>query len=310
MTKKGLVYCSTGDNFLVKSNGKFYNCKLKGKFRIKGIKSTNPVVVGDMVLFNLETKKDAIGIITSIENRQNYILRKSVKLSKLTHIIAANIDQVFLMITLKEPKTLTPFIDRFLITAQAYRINVILIFNKTDLYNKNEYDLMQELILLYENIGYECYQTVATNKNTLDEVRLKLYGRVSMFNGHSGVGKSTLINAFFPNLNLNTASVSKLYQQGKHTTTYTEMFDLDDSSKIIDTPGIKGFGLVDIQKEELSGFFLEFAKLKGLCKYKDCMHVNEPYCAVKKSIMDGFISPSRYKSYLQILSEDTNYRER
>ena len=307
MIKKGIVYCTTGSIHRIKSEGQFYDCRIKGKFRIKGIKSTKPLAVGDKVSFVIEPKKDAEGIITSIETRQNYIIRKSVNLSKQTHIIAANIDQVFLMITLKTPQTFPAFIDRFLVTAQAYEIDVVLLFNKIDIYNKEELNAMTSLKGVYQKIGYECHEVVATDSKTLDIIDSKMKGKVSMFCGHSGVGKSTLVNALSPGLNLKTGMVSKQNQQGQHTTTFAEMFDLG-ASRIIDTPGIKGFGIVGIKPEELSGYFIEFAILKGGCKFNNCLHTSEPNCAIKEAIEEGEIAPSRYKSYLQLLKEDSLYR--
>ena len=307
MIKKGIVYCTTGSIHRIKSEGQFYDCRIKGKFRIKGIKSTNPLAVGDKVSFVIEPKKDAEGIITSIETRQNYIVRKSVNLSKQIHIIAANIDQVFLMITLKTPQTFPAFIDRFLVTAQAYEINVVLLFNKIDIYNKEELNAMTNLKGVYQKIGYECHEVVATDSKTLDIIDSKMKGKVSMFCGHSGVGKSTLVNALSPGLKLKTGMVSKQNQQGQHTTTFAEMFDLG-ASRIIDTPGIKGFGLVGIKPKELSGYFIEFAMLKGGCKFNNCLHTTEPNCAIKEAIEEGEIAHSRYKSYLQLLEEDSLYR--
>ena len=307
MIKKGIVYCSTGSVHRVKSEGQFYDCIIKGKFRIKGIKSTNPLAVGDKVFFTTEPKKEAKGIITSIETRQNYIIRKSVNLSKQTHIIAANIDQVFLMITLKNPKTFPAFIDRFLVTALAYEINVVLLFNKIDIYNKLELRTMRDLKGVYQKIGYECHELVATDSKNIEIIYSKMKGKVSMFCGHSGVGKSTLVNAISPSLDLKTGRVSQQSRQGQHTTTFAEMFDLG-ASRIIDTPGIKGFGIVGIKPEELSGYFMEFAILKGGCKFNNCLHTSEPDCAIKEAIEQGEISASRYKSYLQLLEEDSLYR--
>ena len=307
MIKKGIVYCSTGSIHRVKSEGQFYDCRIKGKFRIKGIKSTNPLAVGDKVYFIIEPKKEAKGIITSIETRQNYIIRRSVNLSKQTHIIAANIDQVFLMITLKNPKTFPAFIDRFLVTALAYEINVVLLFNKIDIYNKLELRIMRNLKGVYQKIGYECHEVIATDSKNLKIIYSRMKGKVSMFCGHSGVGKSTLVNAISPGLDLKTGRVSQQNQQGQHTTTFAEMFDLG-SSRIIDTPGIKGFGIVGIKPEELSGYFMEFALLKGDCKFNNCLHTSEPNCAIKEAIEQGEISASRYKSYLQLLKEDSLYR--
>ncbi len=309
MIQKGIVYCSTGSHYRVKSDGVFYDCRIKGKFRIKGIKSTNPVAVGDRVLFDRESdgvKKT--GVITEIESRQNYIVRKSVNLSKQIHIIASNIDQVLLMITLKSPPTLPAFIDRFLVTAKAYEIKTVLVFNKIDLYTSQELKDMRSLKLIYEKIGYDCYEVVAKEVHSLVEIQRTMTQKVSVFSGHSGVGKSTLLNSLSPDLDLKTANVSVQHEQGQHTTTFAEMFDLEGGAKIIDTPGIKGFGVVDIQKEDLSGYFVEFSVLKEKCKFNNCLHTNEPQCAVKAELEAGEIAQSRYKSYLQLLEDDTLYR--
>ncbi|MGA0374510.1 MAG: ribosome small subunit-dependent GTPase A [Flavobacteriaceae bacterium] len=309
MIKKGIVYSSTGSHYRVESDGQFYDCRIKGKFRIKGIKSTNPIAVGDRVVFTIEFEKPKkTGLITEIEVRQNYIVRKSVKLSKQIHIIAANIDQVFLMITLKTPPTFPAFIDRFLVTAKAYEIKTVLVFNKIDLYNSKELVEMRSLKNVYEKIGYDCHEVVATDAGTLGNIQKTMTQKVNMFSGHSGVGKSTLINTLSPGLDLKTANVSAQHEQGQHTTTFAEMFDLEGGAKIIDTPGIKGFGVVDIQREELSGYFVEFSALKEQCKFNNCMHINEPQCAVKAASEKGEIAQSRYKSYLQLLEDDLLYR--
>lgn len=309
MIKKGIVYCSTGSHYRIKSEGQFFDCRIKGKFRIKGIKSTNPVAVGDKVVFETKDEAEANeGVITEIEVRQNYIIRKSVNLSKQIHIIASNIDQVFLMITLNTPPTFPAFIDRFLVTAQAYDINVVLVFNKMDLYSAEALTEIRILKSIYEKIGYECYEVIATDVSTLDVLQKKMIDKVSMFAGHSGVGKSTLVNTLAPNLDLKTGHISEQHQQGQHTTTFAEMFDLASNIKIIDTPGIKGFGVVDIQKDELSGYFREFSELKPHCKFNNCMHTQEPHCAVKSALEAGEIAQSRYKSYLQLLEDDTLYR--
>ena len=305
MIKKGVVYCSTGSHYRVKSEGQFYDCRIKGKFRIHGIKSTNPVAVGDKVTFQIES---GAGVITAIEPRQNYIVRKSVNLSKQIHIIASNIDQVFLMITLKTPPTFPAFIDRFLVTAEAYEINTVLVFNKIDLYSAEELEEMRALKSVYQKIGYNCHEVVSTDLSTLGAIQDKMAGKVSMFSGHSGVGKSTLVNTLAPSLDLKTGRISIQHQQGQHTTTFAEMFDLEAEAKIIDTPGIKGFGLVDIEKEELSGYFVEFSFLKENCKFNNCRHTNEPQCAIKTALEQGEIAPSRYKSYLQLLEDDPLYR--
>ena len=249
----GVVYKSTGSRYTVKiQDGSYVKCRIKGKFRIQGIKSTNPVVVGDIVEFHLETIGDeTIGIINAIHDRKNYIIRKSVKLSKRTHIIAANLDQVFLLITLNNPPTFTTFIDRFLVTAEAYSIKTILLFNKMDTYNEDELEKIRALVKVYENIGYNCICISALTGKNIAEVKALMSGKVSLFSGHSGVGKSTLLNTLEPRLALRTSAISEQHSQGQHTTTFAEMFDLGDDTRIIDTPGIKGFGMVAMDEEEL-----------------------------------------------------------
>ncbi|MEQ6123195.1 ribosome small subunit-dependent GTPase A [Pseudotenacibaculum sp. MALMAid0570] len=307
----GTVYKSTGSWYWVKSDTEhLHKCRIKGKFRIKGIKSTNPIAVGDEVDFELETIGDEeVGIITKIHERKNYIVRKSVNLSKQTHIIASNIDQVFLLVTINNPPTLTTFIDRFLATAEAYSIEVILVFNKIDTYAIEERAEILYLKDIYEPIGYKCIEVSSIEKTNVDEVKDLMKGKVSMFSGHSGVGKTTLINAIEPGLDLKTKEISEQHKQGQHTTTFAEMFDLSFGAKIIDTPGIKGFGVVDMDKEELGDYFPEFFALKEHCKFNNCIHVNEPQCAVKEALDEEEVSWSRYKSYLQILEgEEEHYR--
>lgn len=307
----GIVYKSTGSWYFVKSEeGDLYQCRIKGKFRIKGIKSTNPIAVGDSVEFDIETKGDEeIGVIKLIHERTNYIVRKSVNLSKQTQIIASNIDLAFLLITINNPPTLTTFIDRFLVTAQAYSIKVILVFNKIDSYKEEEKGEIAYLKDIYETIGYTCVEVSAIKNINLDTIKNLMKGKTSLFSGHSGVGKTTLLNALEPGLNLKTKQISNQHQQGQHTTTFAEMFDLSFNAKIIDTPGIKGFGVVAIDKEELGDYFTEFFALKSACKFHNCIHVNEPQCAVKEALEDEKVSWSRYKSYLQILEgEEENYR--
>jgi ribosome biogenesis GTPase len=311
----GIVYKSTGSWYWVKSEtgpeaSGLHKCRIKGKFRIKGIKSTNPIAVGDEVDFQLETIGDEeVGVITKIHERRNYIVRKSVNLSKQTHIIASNIDQVFLLITINNPPTLTTFIDRFLVTAEAYSIKAILVFNKIDTYEIEERAEILYLRDIYEDIGYECIEVSSTEKTNIDRVKELMKDKVSMFSGHSGVGKTTLVNAIEPGLNLKTKAISEQHRQGQHTTTFAEMFDLSFGAKIIDTPGIKGFGVVDMSKEELGDYFPEFFALKQYCKFNNCIHVNEPQCAVKHALEEEIISWSRYKSYLQILEgEEEHYR--
>ncbi|RAV29881.1 ribosome small subunit-dependent GTPase A [Sinomicrobium soli] len=307
----GTVYKSTGSWYTVKTeDAQTYDCRIKGKFRIRGIRSTNPVAVGDVVDFEPETGVEGnTGIITHIHDRKNYIVRKSVNLSRQKHIIASNIDQVFLLVTLKNPVTLTTFIDRFLVTAEAYDIRAILLFNKSDQYDREEFLEVKYLADMYRNIGYECLGVSAlTGKNT-DRLKAYMKDKVSVFSGHSGVGKSTLINAVEPGLGLKTAEISEQHRQGQHTTTFAEMFDLSFGARIIDTPGIKGFGIIDMEKEELGDYFPEFFALKSGCRFNNCLHVEEPHCAVKQALEDGEISWSRYKSYLQILEgEEENYR--
>ena len=307
--KKGIVYRSTGSWYTVHSEGIFYDCRIKGKLRLKGIKSTNPVAVGDHVLFEVDRHATSPeGNITQIEERKNYIVRKSVNLSKQTHIIASNIDQVFLIITLNNPPTFPAFVDRFLVTAEAYQISAILLFNKIDSYKDFELKEVKEFQKIYQDIGYTTFNISATKGIEIETVKSIMQDKVSMFSGHSGVGKSTLVNAISPDLNIKTAAISKQHQQGMHTTTYAEMFALTKGIKIIDTPGIKGFGVVDMKPEEIGNYFPEFHKRKNKCKFHNCLHHNEPKCAIIEAVEAGKISSSRYTSYLQMLEDDTLYR--
>ena len=299
----GTVYKSTGSWYLVKQErGDFLECRIKGKLRLKGIKSTNPIAVGDMVEYDLENETE--GVITDIMPRNNYIVRKSVNLSKQTHIIASNIDLVFLLVTFKNPITTTSFIDRFLVTAQAYQIETILVFNKIDTYDEESNDEMLYFRYIYESVGYKTISVSALQKEGIDALKSLMVGKTCIFSGHSGVGKSTLVNALDANLNLKTASISLSHQQGQHTTTFAQMYDLDFGTRIIDTPGIRGFGIVDIELEELSNFFPEFFKLKNQCKFNNCLHKNEPNCAIKKALEKDELPWSRYNSYLQMLEGD------
>ena len=307
----GIVYKSTGSWYIVKNElGAIYECRIKGKFRLKGIKSTNPIAVGDIVDFELETNNDQVsGVIHKIHDRKNYIIRKSVNLSKQTHIIATNIDQVFLLITINNPPTLTSFIDRFLVTTQAYSIKTILVFNKVDTYDEETLMEVKFLAHTYRKIGYECIEISASTGQNVEKIKTMMKDKVSMFAGHSGVGKSTLVNAIEPNLDLKTKAISVQHSQGQHTTTFAEMFDLSFGAKIIDTPGIKGFGIVDMDKEEIGDYFPEFFKLKQDCKFNNCLHVEEPKCAVKDALENDEIAFSRYRSYLQMLEgDDEHYR--
>ena len=307
----GLVYKSTGSWYIVKTlNGDTYNCRIKGKFRLKGIKSTNPIAVGDIVDFELETTNDEVsGIIHRIHERKNYVIRKSVNLSKQTHIIASNVDQLFLLVTINNPPTFTSFIDRFLVSSEAYSIKTILLFNKIDTYDEDTLLEVKYLAALYRKIGYECIGISAKTGKNIDKVKQLMVDKVSIFTGHSGVGKSTLINAIEPGLDLKTKEISNQHQQGQHTTTFAEMFDLSFDARIIDTPGIKGFGVVDMEKEEVGDYFPEFFRLKQDCKFNNCLHIHEPKCAIKAALDRDEISFSRYRSYLQILEgEEEHYR--
>lgn len=277
---------------------------------MKGIKSTNPIAVGDVVDFELDESTDEVaGIIHHIHDRKNYIVRKSVNLSKQTHIIASNIDIVFLLVTINNPPTTTSFIDRFLVTAEAYGIEAVIIFNKIDTYDEATLDEQLYLQYVYSNIGYKCLRISAAEGKGIEELKEMMKGKVSMFSGHSGVGKSTLVNALEPSLNLKTKQISDQHQQGQHTTTFAEMYDLSFGAHIIDTPGIRGFGIVDMEKQEIGDYFPEFFALKEQCKFNNCLHKEEPHCAVKEALDNDEIAWSRYKSYIQILEgEDENYR--
>ena len=303
---KGLVYKSTGSWYSVKTeSGKIYDCKIKGKLRLKNINSTNPVVVGDIVEFVVEEHdQQKIGIIQKINDRRNYILRKSVNLSKQTHILASNIDLLLLVVTAKNPITTTSFIDRFLVSAEAYSIKTILVFNKCDIYDENDHILLNSMINIYDNIGYETLKTSTLSGIGIKKLKNKISNKTIMLGGHSGVGKTSLINVIDKTLNLKVGNISDQYLQGKHTTTYAELYDLDNGVKLIDTPGIKGFGLVNFNKEEIGDFFPEFLKLKSKCKFNNCMHLNEPKCYIKSKVDLEEISKSRYDSYIQIMNDD------
>jgi ribosome biogenesis GTPase len=308
----GLVYKSTGSWYTVKTTeGLIYECRIKGKFRMSGIKSTNPIAVGDYVDFELDNTSDKVyGIIHHIHERKNYIVRKSVNLSKQTHIIASNIDMVFLIVTINNPPTSTGFIDRFLVTAEAYGIEAVLLFNKIDTFDEQASDEQLYLEYIYKRVGYKTLKISSVDGTNLEQLKELMKNKVSMFSGHSGVGKSTLINALEPSLHLKTAVISEAHLQGQHTTTFAEMYDLSFDAKIIDTPGIRGFGLVDIENSQLSAYFPEFFKLKNDCKFNNCLHKEEPNCAVKNALDNDEIAWSRYRSYIQILEgDDSQYRK-
>jgi ribosome biogenesis GTPase len=306
---KGLVYKSTGSWYQVKSDeGKFYQCRIKGKLRLSGIRSTSPVAVGDRVGFDLDD--EAVGVIHTIDQRENYLVRKSVNLSKQLHIIGANIDLVFLVITLKNPETFTTFIDRFLVSAAAFGIETVLLFNKMDQYTEEELERVNELKVLYTSIGYQSLLCSTKSDQGMSELRNLMKDNTSIFSGHSGVGKSTLINTVAPELLLKIGEISEQHGQGQHTTTFAEMFDLSFGGRIIDSPGIRGFGIADINKEEIARYFKEFFKASENCKFNNCQHLSEPGCAVKSELEEGTIAESRYQSYLSmVLEEEGPYRQ-
>ena len=307
----GTVYKSTGSWYTVKSEkGDFIECRIKGKFRMKGIKSTNPIAVGDIVDFELDETSDKVtGTINKIHDRKNYIVRKSVNLSHHMHIIASNIDRVFLLVTVNNPPTTFNFIDRFLVTAEAYGIEAILVFNKIDTLDETTLDEQLYMQHVYQEIGYQCLRVSSTLMKGVNQLKELMIGKVSMFSGHSGVGKSTLVNAMEPSLHLKTTEISEQSKQGQHTTTFAEMYDLSFDARIIDTPGIKGFGMVDMDPAEISGYFPEFFKLQDQCKFNNCLHKEEPHCAIKNALEKDEIAWSRYRSYLKILEgDDEHYR--
>jgi len=306
----GIVYKSTGNLYLVHTDSKeVYKCSIKGKFRSLGIKSTNPIAVGDQVNFEIINKEDFTGVINKIEYRKNYIVRKSVNLSKFSHIIASNVDCCFLFVTPSNPLTSSIFIDRILVATKSFGINTVILFSKTDIYSKNDIKYINNLRNIYSKIGYKCVDVSVLKEINIDKIIEIMKHKISIFTGHSGVGKSSLLNLLDPALNIRTAKVSKQNEQGKHTTTYAEMYDLNFGGRIIDSPGIKGFGLIDIEKNELGGYFSEFRLLQNDCKFNDCLHEKEPKCAVKEAVLNGLISESRYKSYLSLLvNENKSFR--
>ena len=306
---KGLVIRNTGSWYQVKTDdGRLIDCKIKGNFRLKGIRSTNPVAVGDRVVIDIN--REGTAFITQIEERRNYVIRRSSNLSKQSHILAANLDQALLIVTVNYPETSTVFIDRFLATAEAYRIPVRIIINKVDRYDEADLRYTDALIHLYEGIGYPCYKVSALTGEGIDEVRSLLKGKVSLLSGNSGVGKSTLINAILPGLNLKTGEISDAHGTGMHTTTFSEMFELPQGGYIIDTPGVKGFGTIDFKEEEVAHYFPEIFRISADCKFNNCTHRHEPGCAVLAALANHHISESRYHSYLSILedNEEGKYR--
>ncbi len=309
---QGTVLKSTGSWYQVKTDdGEVHSCRIVGKLRLRGIKTTNPVAVGDVVDFEIEEGVNT-GVIKEIHDRKNYIIRKSVNLSKQTQIIASNLDQAILIVTLDFPKTFPRFIDRFLATAEAYNIPGVVVFNKVDLYNEAVMDELEFYTYVYQDAGYKVLHTSVPGKLGLEDLKAVLKDKTSLLSGHSGVGKSTLVNTIEPRLNLKTSAISKSHDQGQHTTTFAEMFDLSFGGQIIDTPGIRGFGLVDMEKEEIGDYFPEIFALKGDCKFNNCLHIEEPGCAVKVAVDEGKLAYTRYDSYANFVlgtDDEENFRK-
>lgn len=305
----GLVIKNTGSWYIVKTDdNRVIECKIKGNFRLRGFRSTNPIAVGDRV--QIITNQENTAFICEIEDRKNYIIRRSSNLSKQSHILAANLDQSMLVVTINYPKTSTTFIDRFLASAEAYRVPVKLIFNKTDLYDEDDLHYLDSLINLYTTIGYACFKVSAEKGDGIETIKKELEGNITLFSGHSGVGKSTLINTILPGFKIKTGEISSYHKTGMHTTTFSEMFPVDGGGYIIDTPGIKGFGTFDMEDEEIGHYFPEIFKASNNCKYNNCTHQQEPGCAVREAVENHFISESRYTSYLSMLEdkEEGKYR--
>lgn len=299
---QGTVVKSSGSVYGVRAmDGSLIECRVKGNFRLKGIRSTNPVAVGDHVRYDV--RDDGTAYIVEILERKNYIVRKASNLSKQSHILAANLDLCFLIVTISHPATATTFIDRFLAAAEAYRVPVVLVFNKIDIYDSAEREELEYLTALYSSIGYPCMHTSATGNVGIDALKEMMRGKVSLLAGNSGVGKSSLVNAIAPEIAARVGEISKTHDTGMHTTTYTEMFEFMPQSYIVDTPGVKGFGTYDMEVEEISHYFVEFFDLSKDCRYGNCTHTHEPGCAVLEALADGRLAPSRYQSYLSMLED-------
>lgn len=307
--EEGIVIKNTGNLYLVRTDdNEDFSSTAKGRFRLQGIRSTSPVVVGDRV--KIEVQQDGSSYITEIFDRKNYIVRKASKLSKHSHILAANIDLALLCVTIKSPETTTIFIDRFLVTAEAYRVPVYLVFNKIDLYDEEDMEYVEALIYLYETIGYKCIKASCVTKQGIGEIDSLVNGKITLFAGHSGVGKSSIINDLQSESKQKVGDISEYHDMGMHTTTFSEMIELDNGGYVIDTPGIKGFGTIDMSAEEVSHYFPEIFKISSKCRFNNCMHLNEPECAVLEAVDSHFISESRYNSYMNILEDlnDEKYR--
>lgn len=312
----GLVIRNTGYSYTVKSDaGDVFECKVKGNFRIRGIRTTNPVAIGDRVTFTPQEVSGDIeqahqGLITELDDRKNYIIRKSTNLSKQSHIIAANIDRCFLIVTIKQPETPLQFIDRFLASAEAYNVPVTLVFNKIDLVTDEWKDYLDGVVNLYETIGYECRKISAKTGEGVEELHNELNGSTTLLSGNSGVGKSTLINMLYPHLSLKTSEISDAYETGKHTTTFSEMYEVGNNGYIIDTPGIKGFGTFNMKREEVGHYFKEIFRYSADCRFNNCTHTHEPHCAVREAVERHDISESRYNSYLSMLEDENEDKYR
>lgn len=304
---KGTVVKSTGSWYQVRTeDGLYLPCRIKGKFRLDGIKHTNPIAVGDKVAYELEANNET-GVIHQIEERKNYIIRKASNMSKQTHIIASNIDQALLVASLVQPQTSLGFIDRFLMTAEAYHIPTILIFNKSDLYEGPLKEILEDTISIYQEIGYTCFDTSVISGTNTALLKELLTNKTTLVSGHSGVGKSSLLNSISPGLQLKVGDISNFSQKGMHTTTFAEMFELSFGGSIIDTPGIKEFGIVDFDEREISHYFIEMRAYIGACRFNNCKHLNEPNCAVKEAVDHGEIRQERYESYVKILTKQDLY---
>ncbi len=307
MAVKGKVLKSTGKWYIVElEDGEIVNCRIRGKFRLDGLRTTNPVSVGDVVSLGDDIDEEGNRVIVGFDKRRNYIVRKSTNLSKQMQILAANIDRAYLIVTLKSPETHLAFIDRFLVSAESFRIPVTLLFNKTDLYSEDDQEYADALCHMYERIGYPCVQISATEKKNIDFLRDDVKGNQVMISGHSGVGKSTLINAIDSNLDIRTGEISRTHQQGQHTTTFAEMHKVATGGYIVDTPGIRAFGITELEKNVMSHYFPEMRARMSECKFNNCLHMNEPKCAIKEALELGEIDESRYATYMQLMEEDPN----
>jgi ribosome biogenesis GTPase len=306
---RGVVFKSTGSWYNVKAEDNlFYACRLRGKFKINDLKVTNPIAVGDYVEFIIDTSQPTQGIIEEILPRENYIIRKSSHKTAYGHLIASNIDQSILVATLHSPRTSIGFLDRFLVSCETFRIPAVIVFNKLDLYNDDDLELYQALKIIYEKLGYKVLSTSVIDQRGIEDLKKLLENKTSLFSGHSGVGKSSLINTILPHISIKTSEISEYSNKGKHTTTFAEMMEIDSSGRIIDTPGIKELGLFEIEDEELAHYFPEMREILGTCKFHNCRHLEEPGCEVKKKVQSFDIAPSRYDSYLSILNEEDTHR--